>query len=69
MGYVLKLPNLYRRGEEVLRAVLLVSKSGSQAVRDLGKRIHQTFNRYKVTVEHWKEASEVFGEDVGPVRR
>ena len=65
MEYVLKLPNLYRRGEEVLRAVLLVSKSGNQAVKDLGKRIHQTFNRYKVTDEHWKEASEVFGEGIG----
>lgn len=64
MEYVLRIPNLYRRGREVLRAVLLVSKSGSQLVKNLGKRIHQTFNRYKVTDKHWKEASEVFGQDV-----
>jgi len=30
MEYVLRMPNLYRRGGEVLRAVLLVSRSGSQ---------------------------------------
>jgi len=68
MEYILKMPNLYKRGGKVLRAVLLVSKSGSQTVKDLGKKIHQTYNRYKVPDEHWKEAKEVFGEDVGPAK-
>ena len=66
MEYILKIPNLYRRGGRVLRAVLLVSKSGSQTVRDIGRKIHQVFNRYKMPKEHWEEAKEVFGEDVGP---
>lgn len=66
MQYILKIPNLYDRGSRVLEAALLVSKSGSQTVKDLGKEIHKVFNRYKVPKEHWREAKEMFGEDVGP---
>ena len=68
MKYLLMLSKLYKRGGGVLKAVLLVSKSGSQTVKDLGKKIHQTFNRYKVSDEHWKGAKEVFGEDVVPAK-
>jgi len=64
MEYILKMPNLYRRGREVLEATLLVSKSGSQVVKDLGKKVHQTFSRYKLPNDHWKEAEEVFGENL-----
>lgn len=68
MEYILRIPNLYKRGGEVLRAVLLVSKSGSENVKALGKRIHKTFDRYRMPNEHWKEAKEVFGEDVGSAK-
>ncbi len=67
MEYVLRLPNLFRRGRAVLEATLRVSKStGNQQIIDFGKKIHQTFGKHKVPKKHWKEAREIFGEDVGP---